>query len=61
MVNFIESYIITTCTQSFAFFFAEPNPPIDEVIETGVIPRLIQFLQQEENSVLQVGFLPYIS
>ncbi|XP_065057257.1 importin subunit alpha-7-like [Rhopilema esculentum] len=31
----------------------EPNPPIDEVIETGVIPKLIQFLQQEENSVLQ--------
>ena len=33
---------------------SEPNPPIDEVIEAGVIPKLIEFLQQAENSVLQV-------
>ena len=34
--------------------FLEVNPPIDEVIEAGVIPKFIEFLQQTENSVLQV-------
>ncbi|XP_057306127.1 importin subunit alpha-7-like [Hydractinia symbiolongicarpus] len=31
----------------------DPNPPIDEVIEAGVVPRLVLFLQQSTNNVLQ--------
>lgn len=31
----------------------DPNPPIDEVIEAGVIPRLVEFLQRAEENVLQ--------
>ena len=35
-------------------FRAERNPPIDEVIAQGVIPRFVQFLQRSDLSQLQV-------
>ncbi len=39
---------------SFLSTLAERNPPIEEVISQGVIPRFVQFLQRSDLPPLQV-------
>lgn len=42
------------CTTQFRRLLSiEKNPPIQAVIETGVIPRFVEFLQRDDNPALQ--------
>lgn len=37
------------------FFFIEQNPPINEVVQSGVVPRVVKFLSRDDFPKLQVS------
>ncbi|KAL3805766.1 hypothetical protein ACHAW5_005978 [Stephanodiscus triporus] len=44
----------TECTTQFRRLLSiEKNPPIQRVIESGVVPRFVEFLQRDDNPALQ--------
>lgn len=46
--------IQTECTTHFRRLLSiEKNPPIQQVIESGVVPRFVEFLQRDDNPALQ--------
>lgn len=40
---------------------SRPDPPIDDVVETGVIPDLVQCISAEEPESLQVKYYFYMN
>jgi len=57
MVNGVmsdDAQLQTECTTQFRRLLSiEKNPPIQQVIEAGVVPRFVMFLQRDDNPALQ--------
>lgn len=47
-------YICTDPDIAAKFLLSERSPPIEEVIQSGVVPRFVEFLLREDFPQLQV-------
>lgn len=56
----IFKYIITISVfgyrvfSSYILIFVEQNPPINDVVQSGVVPRVVKFLSRDDFPKLQV-------
>jgi hypothetical protein len=49
-----DAAVQTECTTQFRRLLSiEKNPPIQQVIDSGVVPRFVEFLQRDDNPALQ--------
>jgi len=49
-----DAAVQTECTTQFRRLLSiEKNPPIQQVIDSGVVPRFVTFLQRDDNPALQ--------
>lgn len=49
-----DAQLQTECTTQFRRLLSiEKNPPIQQVIESGVVPRFVEFLSRDDNPALQ--------
>ena len=49
-----EKMHLEATTQFRKLLSIERNPPIQAVIDTGVVPRFVQFIERDHNPPLQV-------
>ena len=50
----VDPAVQTDCTTQFRRLLSiEKNPPIQEVIDSGVVPRFVEFLNRDDNPALQ--------
>lgn len=53
-VNGSDPNLQTECTTQFRRLLSiEKNPPIQQVIDSGVVPRFVEFLSRDDNPPLQ--------
>lgn len=52
-----DDFLIMASFMITIFLSLERSPPIEEVIQSGVVPRFVEFLMREDFPQLQVKFV----